>query len=225
VKPAQDIADFAREHLRAILPLSGYVLYSAAETISRGSVYLLGHNPGGSPDDQVEATIEASLDALPNKELNNYLDETWTMSSGRTFLARGAPLQRRVNWLLTSLGLSTRSVPASNLVFARSIDAARSRFVEPAELCWPVHERIIEYVDPRVLVVFGNSKRSPYSFIRAKCGSRTMEDEFDSGHSPWRCRTFETMDGRTVIGLPRLSRYNEIGRGGVIDWIRTHAAL
>jgi hypothetical protein len=104
--PAKAIAEFAREQLQSVASLSGYVLYSPAETLRKGQVYLLGHNPGGSPEAQAAETIQSSLDALENKTINNYLDEAWTMASGRSFPIGGAPLQRRVDWLLTSLGLA-----------------------------------------------------------------------------------------------------------------------
>lgn len=212
--PALSIAEFAREQLRSIASRSGYVLYSAASTLCKGDVYLLGHNPGGSPEKQADATITASLDALAQKTINNYLDEAWTMASGRSFPTGGAPLQRRVDWLLNALELDTRRVAASNLIFARSIDAAGSRFDELAMLCWPVHERIIDYVQPRALLVFGNSSASPYGFLRARLGAGA-EETIDAGHPPWKCRAFTADNGLVVIGLPHLSRYNVIGKTAV----------
>jgi hypothetical protein len=216
--PAEALARFARRHLRDILTLSGHVLYSSADTLRPGDVYLLGHNPGGSPEHQVEATAGSSLEALPAKTLNNYFDEAWTMASGRSFAVGAAPLQRRVKWLLEALGLEPRNVAASNMVFVRSVDAAGSRFEELARLCWPVHEQIISYVRPRALVVFGNSSSSPYGYLRALLGAECSEVSIDSGHSPWRCRSFTGRNGIVVIGLPHLSRYNVIGKSAVVDW-------
>jgi len=224
VTPAQSIAEFAREQLRSIASLSGYVLYSAASTLCKGDVYLLGHNPGGSPEKQSDVTITASLDALAQKTINNYLDEAWTMASGRRFPIAGAPLQRRVDWLLNALELDTRQVAASNLIFARSIDAAGSRFDELASLCWPVHERIINCVQPRALLVFGNSSASPYGFLRARLGVRA-EEAIDAGHPPWQCRAFIANSGLVVIGMPHLSRYNIIGKTSVTTWVRRMASI
>lgn len=42
-----DLPAFAKQTLKHILHQYGEVLYSSHETIRRGSVYLLGHNPGG----------------------------------------------------------------------------------------------------------------------------------------------------------------------------------
>src|SRR5262249_27330609 len=92
---------------------------------------------------------------------NSYLDTIW--SRNRT--VGGAPLQRRVVWLLESLGLHARNVAASNLIFFRSRDAAGSQFRRFATLCWPVHERIIQIVRPRLVIVYGNSGVSPFSYL------------------------------------------------------------
>ena len=82
--------------------------YTVPRTHSaKAEFYLLGHNPGGSPEAQAEATVEASLASLPTKTLNNYLDEAWTTASGRRFDVGAAPLQRRVIWLLEALGLQS----------------------------------------------------------------------------------------------------------------------
>src|SRR5262249_13392114 len=91
----------------------------------------------------------------------SYLDTIW--SRNRT--VGGAPLQRRVVWLLESLGLHARNVAASNLIFFRSRDAAGSQFRRFATLCWPVHERIIQIVRPRLVIVYGNSGVSPFSYL------------------------------------------------------------
>ena len=44
------LTEFARAQLRSILHKSGEVLYSGAATLPPGEVYLLGLNPGGSPE-------------------------------------------------------------------------------------------------------------------------------------------------------------------------------
>jgi hypothetical protein len=61
------IANFARYRLRSELTLSGEVLYSAAATLRQGPAYLLGHNPGGDPDDLTLPTLGRSLDELPSR--------------------------------------------------------------------------------------------------------------------------------------------------------------
>ncbi len=219
---AQAIADFASKALRPILDESGYVLYSAANSLKPCPVYLLGSNPGGSPEDHAEATVRASINALPTKTINNYLDEAWGATQ-KSWQEGEAPLQQRVVWLLEQLGLSPRKVPCSNLIFVRSKEIANLPFNPLADLCWKVHEQIIEIVSPEIVMVFGNSRPSPYTYLYEKF-SPTAEKTFPSGHGNWSCRSFKA-NGVTVIGLPHLSRYKVIGKSEVINWIKEHNAV
>ena len=79
---AQQIADFARQQLKSILHRSGRVLYSSAATLSPGTVYLLGLNPGGDPANPVFGTISDSLTQLPTRTENAFLDEAWLDKNG-----------------------------------------------------------------------------------------------------------------------------------------------
>jgi hypothetical protein len=216
---AERLASFARQQLRSILDLSGDVLYSSATTLRPGRVYLLGHNPGGSPEQKMSANIRRSLETLPTKIMNNYLDQSW---GGRPVGA--SPLQVRVKWLLESLGLDPREVAASNLIFPRSQDAAASRFVEFAELCWPVHEQILDFMKPSLVIAFGNSEYSPYTFLARKY-SANSEVRIPSGHGTWVCRAFVVPGRFGVVGLPHLSRYKVTGHHHVVAWIKSIIAL
>jgi hypothetical protein len=71
------IGPLAHQHLRPMLRLSGEVLYSAASTLRPGEVYLLGHNPGGDARNRDLPTVGSSLDDLPTKTINSYLDTLW----------------------------------------------------------------------------------------------------------------------------------------------------
>lgn len=219
---AQEIADFATEALQPILDESGYVLYSSADSLKPCPIYLLGCNPGGSPDDQAEATVRASIGALPAKTMNNYLDEAWA-ATHKSWSKGEAPLQKRVVWLLEQLGLVPRTVPCSNLIFVRSAEIAGLPFNSLADICWRVHERILNIVSPKILLVFGNSEPSPYTYLFEKL-SAADEKSFPSGHGNWSCRSFKA-NGVTVIGLPHLSRYKVVGKDEVVNWIKEHNAL
>lgn len=133
--------------LQPVLDRSGDVLYSSAATIQPSPIYLLGNNPGGSPEGQADETILKSLSALPTKTANNSLDEAWTMANRRDSEIGVAPLQERVVWLLSALGLKPRDVPCSNRIFVRSINASGIDFNKLADLCWPAHERLLEIID------------------------------------------------------------------------------
>ena len=203
------LAYFANDQLRPISSKSGEVLYSGVETLRAGRVYLLGHNPGGNPRDRGLPTVQQSIDDLPKKRQNSYLDTTW--------LGRDT-LQVRVIWLLAALGLHPSHVAASNLSFVRTRDAVASRMHENAETCWPVHEAILEIVKPRVILAYGNSAQSPYSFLLKKFSARD-EHTCLSGHGVWKCRAFHVPGRFHVVGLPHLSRYDITAHPQVVRWI------
>ena len=214
----EELAVFAREHLRSILDMSGEVLYSGAATLKPGQVYLLGHNPGGDAQSRTLKTVRSSLDELPTKTINSYLDTRW---NGRAVGA--SPLQRRVVWLLRALGFEPRTVGASNLIFVRSRDAAASQFDVYADLCWLVHEQILQIVKPQLVVVFGNSNGSPYAYLERKFRAQSHE-RYPSGHGTWTCRSFLVPGHFRVVGLPHLSRYDVARHPEVAQWIRALAA-
>ncbi|MCK5284059.1 MAG: hypothetical protein KAJ86_00585 [Alphaproteobacteria bacterium] len=210
-----DIIKFAIENLGSdILDSSGSVMYSSVKTLQPSSIYLLGHNPGGSPDD-IKDTVRASLNNLPSYNDNSYIDEIWT-----TGKKGDAPLQRRVVWLLKQLISDPSHVPSTNLIFARSVDVERSSYKDYSDRCWAVHEKILEIVKPKLLLVFGNSHPSPYTYLRDKFPVM-LEESYRSGHGNWLCRSFKVDSKFTVVGLPHLSRYDIIGKTDVIDWIKT----
>ncbi len=216
--PAEDLAKFALRQLRPILDQSGHVLYSSAATLRRGPLYIIGHNPGGLPERRGTDTVRTSLEELPQKTINNYLDEQWITVRGRMRDAGQAALQRHVVWLLEHLGLSPREVPASNLLFNRSRGVASSSYNENVELCWKVHEQILNIVRPHGLIVFGNSGKSPYSFLHSRFGYMP-ELIHPSGHHTWRCRAFTSPGGLRIIGLPHLSRYDIVDKYDVTKWM------
>lgn len=113
--------EFCRAQLRDILPASGNILYSSASTLKPGDIYLLGLNPGGDPC-EIKHTVKDTIGQMPMKDSNSYLDESWSHRGKRLDIGQ-APLQKRVDWLLTSIGLQTRSVCASNLIFQRTRSA------------------------------------------------------------------------------------------------------
>ena len=116
------LGDFVRQ--------SGCILYSSATTLRPGAVYLIGLNPGVDPDGLDDPDIQAHIKNLPSKGSNSYIDAEWD---------RGRPgqdkFQRRVVWLLQSLGYNPREVCASNLIFRRSSGEADCGYPETAHRC------------------------------------------------------------------------------------------
>ncbi len=204
----------ARKQLTPIIDRSGSILYSAQSTLRPGRLYLLGLNPGGDPTKHKHRTISEDLDQLPRRRRNAYIHESWEHQRQ----PGGAPLQRRVQWLLGKLGQDVEDVCAANLIFARSKDASGSEYPKLAHLCWPVHLAILEIVRPRLIIAYGNSNVSPYAYLRSQFGGLS-EQVFDSGHGTWKCRVFRTA-GQWVVGLPHLSRYAINHHHDVADRLR-----
>jgi hypothetical protein len=204
----EDLGDFVHE--------SGVVLYSSPRTLKPGEAYLLGINPGSDPDALDDPDIGAHLNGLPATDKNSYLDAEWD---------RGRPgqdkFQRRVVWLLWGLGLDPREVCSSNLIFKRSSGQNDSGYPETAHRCWPVHQRILRAVQPKLIICLGNV---PFEYICSRGRHEGAPDEFPSGHGSWRCRALRVqLEGRPVevVSLPHFSHYDVIGKNQVVEWIRT----
>lgn len=213
----ENIPIIAKECLSSFINDSGGILYSSHETLVRGSVYLLGFNPGGSGG----CSLEKDIDSMLLNTSNSYIDESWSNRNG-SWEPGEAPLQKRVTWLLGEIGVDPRTVCASNLIFLRS-RAASDVSYSLAEACWPVHQSILEIVKPRLIIAFGNSDRSPYGYLREMLAGK--EDKICSGHGNWKAKGFAAkINGRNVYiaGIPHLSRYSPKGKDEVIGWLKRH---
>ena len=202
--------------LDPILDQTGGVLYSAAESVRPGDLYVMGLNPGGAGG----LTIAEDLKALPERTENAYVDESWTNHTG-TYQPGEAPLQRRLSWLTDQLGYDLKYVCASNLIFTQSRSADGIDFPGYADICWPVHEQIISQVRPKLLLAFGNSNVSPYAYLRGRFAGR--EEDIPAGHGNWRVRGFNAALAGCdifVAGLPHLSRYSPIGKTDIVKWLK-----
>ena len=208
------VVKVAYAQLADVVDQSGWILYSAAQTLKPGAIYLLGNNPGGDPTHTTSKTLRQSIEGLTNWTTNAYLDEAWRQQNG-VLKAGQAPMQRRVDWLMGQLGVSTRDVCASNVVFARSINAEGIHFRDWADRCWPVHQAILEIVKPRLIIAFGSD---PYKYVKEQLQA-THRSDCDAGHGSWKCVSSETPLGLAIIGVPHLSRYNIRGKTAVIQWI------
>ncbi|WP_438381359.1 hypothetical protein ABHV46_10160 [Asaia sp. BMEF1] len=208
---------------RQFLDHSGSILYSSVTTLAPGPVYFLGLNPGGSPQNNAERTLRHSLAEIRNGR-NAFCDDIWGDWPGQ--YERGmAPLQRRVRGIFGKLGLDTRSVPATNLVFTRSRNIrAHSGFRHAISRCKPTHERFIQAVQPRLILTHGCC-----DFFKEAFDVR-IRDEREAHHARWKARIGTCRVNDTEIGfanLPHLSLWasnapTEQGsqRRAVIDWVR-----
>ncbi|WP_157985988.1 uracil-DNA glycosylase family protein [Teichococcus vastitatis] len=135
---------------------SGGVLFSGADTIAPGALYVMGYNPGGVADEgdiPGAGTVGASLaDAGTRSGWNEWADERY----GRD--GTYSPFQNNIRTVFEALGADPRRTFSTNALFVRSRNAEG---VEgPWDLwwdhCWPVHQVFLRVVRPRVVVCLGN---------------------------------------------------------------------
>ena len=204
--------DKIRQILHPYKDCSGKFLYSAYETLALGDLYFLGINPGGTIHNDPSEVIGSSLELLPGRIKNEFLDDTWRGKKPGT-----STLQKRVQKLIQGIGYDIRSVCASNLIFIRSKNLTNlENFNQLCQACWPVHELIItEIVKPKVILTMGTDKKSASGFLYERHYKKFKEDAeltlFASGHGRTRCQYFRTVVNDhplLVIAVPHLSRHN-----------------
>ncbi len=190
---------------KEVLDLPGWILYSSYKTLVRGDYYFLGVNPAGSGEDHPK-TVQNSLDGLIHftgeADKNQYLDVSWYKDPNDE---RRRPLQKRVDYLFKQLNVNPNDVCASNLIFASSKKGKDSGGSRRAEICWRVHEAILEIVQPRVIITHGSM---PFDFVNDKLRGISLQEPQKCNHAnwTWRCsRLGET--GQKLVGLPHLSIY------------------
>lgn len=211
----------AKVILKHILIDHGEVIYSSHETLKKGDIYLLGLNPGGDGF----ISIEEHIDAMLTNTKNAYVDAPWPNGQKKWSVGEN-PLQKRVNWLLSNLGYEIRDVCASNLIFKTTQNSGDLCF-GLAGLCWPFHELVLDIVQPKIILTFGNSKESAYSFLRALYKGSEIAPQ-PSGHGNWLCKAFKTQINNKdvlVVGLPHMSYYNPIGKVDLIEWLLRNANI
>lgn len=205
------MTDFAS--LRALIPasmldVSGVVFSSGQSAFSNPSpLYVLGLNPGGSPDENREETLRSHTEMVANAAPD------WLSFSDQSIKGKKAGtygFQPRVLHVLEQTGLNPRSVPASNLVFVRSRrekDIA-GQLDSLAEQCWPFHRQVIEGLGVKVVLCFGSTAAR---WLRRKLGAVTQPiDSFtEENMRRWTSRAYaaRTM-GLTIIAATHPSIAN-----------------
>ena len=201
------IEDFAKLVPTALQDKSGKVFYSGRLAFEKPSeVYLLGVNPGGSPEELQSETVashsEKVLHELPS-DWSAYRDESWR---GKPPGFRG--MQPRVLHLLQRLELSPGQVPASNLVFVRSRREQQlgGDFKELATQCWPFHQYVIDTLQIRVVVCFGQSAGN---WVCNELGAHTQVSEYtEDNNRRWQSRVFRNKERISVAILTHPSIAN-----------------
>jgi len=192
----EDLATHIPEHL---LERSGKVFYSGRNAFSAPCpIYMLGVNPGGSPDNHPTETVghhsNSVLHSLP-ADWSAYRDESWEGAAPGTY-----GMAPRVLHLLRRLGLNPGAVPASNLVFVRSRregDIQRNDMGAMADACWPFHNYAIELLRPRVILCFGQTAGK---YVRRRLRADRLIGEFiEQNNRRWKSSAFAGNGGVNVV--------------------------
>ncbi len=183
---------------KKLLSRSGSIFYSGRDAFSgKKDLYILGLNPGGSPEEQSNDTVQCSIQNIlqnENPDWSAYRDESW----------KGAPpgtwgMQPRVLHLLSKLDLNPGDVPSSNVIFIRS--QRESNISKEAEQlsqdCWPFHQAVINQLKPKVILCFG---KTAGNLLRKKLVANKLIDEFiETNKRNWRSQAFINHEGIKVI--------------------------
>ena len=186
------------------LARSGSVFYSGRSAFSGPApLYLLGLNPGGSPERQAAETVKADLVQFRSQpaDWSAYSDESW---EGRAPGTCG--MQPRVLHMLRRLNLNPRQVPASNVVFVRSRNEAMLQAEKQQLLrtCWPVHAAVIAALDVRTVVCFGGTAGR---WAREQMDAHEAIDSYrETNLRGWASHAHRAPDGRVVATLSHPSR-------------------
>jgi hypothetical protein len=192
----------------AILSRSGAVFYSGPSAFSCSSpIYILGLNPGGSPQDYPNETVGQHLAKFHSiqEPRSEYLDESWEGAPRGTW-----KMQPIVCHLLRRLDMSPRNVPASNVAFVRSPteQALASEMPELIAQCWPVHRSVICALNVKIIVCFG---KTAGNWVRDQLGAVRLIDSFrEQNERGWLSTSHEADAGEVVITLTHPSRANWI---------------
>lgn len=224
----EHLIGLAEQHFGHLYNRNGEGLYSSHETLKEGDVYLLGLNPGGSGHTLLGDFMSKTL----TRTENSYLDEAWVNGQSSKYAKGSAPLQKRIQSLLEGLDQNVADVCASNLIFTTSKSSNDDSYnFGFAGTFWPFHQAVIEIVQPKLILSFGNSRlHSPFGFLKSLyCEDleKSNFEEIDSGHGKWKCYGFKAdINGRStaIIGLPHLSYYSP-NKEPVLKWIKEFSRI
>jgi hypothetical protein len=189
----------------SVLVESGAAFYSGKAAFSMPSpLYILGLNPGGSPQFQADDTVKKHTEMVLDKEnyWSEYQDESWW--EGHKPGTSG--MQPRVLHLIKRLGFDPQKIPASNVVFVRSVREKdiNKRFQKLAELCWPFHQAVIERLGVRVVLCFGQRSGS---LVCERLNANAPVDRFvENNNRRWTSTSYKNSNGIFVVVATHPSR-------------------
>ena len=199
------IREFAKFIPDALFQRSGAVFYSGRSAYQgKNDLYILGLNPGGSPEGREEETLAWHTNKVIYEDPDDwsaYRDESW-----RGYAPGTSGMQPRVLHFFRQLGVSAGSTPASNIIFVRSTGEAsiHGDRNELAESCWPLHAAVIAELKTKVILCFG---KTAGKFVQQKLHAFKGVDEFiEQNGRGWKSVTYSDPDGIRVIVATHPSR-------------------
>ena len=202
-----DIDLFASQIPASLLHESGKVFYSGRDAFATNCpLYILGVNPGGDPANHAQETISQHTRQVMTELPSNwsaYRDESW--EGARPGTHGMAP---RMLHMFRRLGLSPGAVPASNLFFVRSSQETHiaQRRSELSDLCWPFHHKVIETLQPRVVLCLGGTAGE---YVRNRLAAHRLIGTFvEKNNRGWTSSCFEGSSGVRVVTATHPSRAN-----------------
>ncbi len=198
------IEDFVKEIPGSLLDRSGSVFLSGRCAFnSQSDLYLLGLNPGGNPNDSSSLTIRKDIDNVLHHRREDwcaFCDERWKKSGdGKNAMQRG-PL-----YLFKEVGRNPRCVPASELIFPRSIKF--KLLTNPnalADKCWPFHQAVIERLGARVIVCLG--RETGWRVRKYLCAQMKVCEFVEDNNRRWKSYLHKNQDGLFVADLTHPSQ-------------------
>lgn len=199
------ITDFIQFIPKSLENESGSVFYSGRNAF-RGEkkLYVLGLNPGGSPQKQAKETVLWHTNNILTKkpdDWSEYQDESWL---GKPAGTHG--LQPRVLHMFHTLHLNPHHTPSSNLIFLRSVKRSDINFNPLAQACWSFHEQVIKKLSIQVILCFG---KDTGSWVCQKLKANRLADKFiEDNKRKWTSSVYENEKGLSVVIATHPSRVN-----------------
>ncbi len=198
------IEDFIELIPENLYDKSGAVFYSGRRAFEgRSQLYVLGENPGGSPETQADNTVAAHVRWIREDapaSWSAYEDEAWGRPS-----AGKHPLQQCMLHIVAKLGLDLREVPASNVAFVRTRERAQfgeDDFQQVASACWRFHATVIKKLGVRVVACWGQRSGD---WVRGRLVANRPTERIEGDDRGWR-GTYRNADGLAVVVLTHPSR-------------------
>ncbi len=191
---------------------SGSIFYSSQPAFTGNRpLYVLGLNPGGCPEEQAQNTIARHHAGwlTQTKPYSSYVDEKW---EGKEKSEHG--LQPRIRHMFERLDRDLQITPASNVVFVRSRDEASlaSKKNSLIEVCWPVHQAVIDTLGVQVVLCLG---KTAGQWAREALGAQQFFDAFKESNSRgWVSEAHLAPSGKAVVTLTHPGR---------VDWRNPNA--